>query len=214
MTNNSRISVIWVALGFYLSFLFLWTLSHELSDMRVVRYPLYFEWEKGIQFRGWALPLYFSLDIAVILFPFFFRSWREAIAPVGTMLIQTAIAAIFFVLVPIEPGYETTGVWGPYFYEFFGVENLSRWNHAPSLHVSYVFTMAWAIGKRYGGTIMSLSMIWAIAVSISTMLVHEHHLLCVVGGFALFIFTMVTAYPALQRKFNDSAPRTLPHCTT
>ena len=214
MTNNSRASVIWVALCFYLGFLFFWTLSHELSDMRLVRYPLYFGWEATIEFRWWALPLYFSLDIAVILFPFIFHSWRDAIAPVGTMLIQTAIAAIFFVLVPIEPGYETTGVWGAYFYEYFGAENLSRWNHAPSLHVSYAFTMAWLLGKRYGRTIMSFAMIWAITVSISTMLVHEHHLLCILGGFALFIFTMVTVYPALHRKFNDSTPRTLPNCTT
>ena len=174
--------------------------SHELSDMRAIRYPLYFSWESEIQFRGWALPLYFSLDIAVILFPFMFRSFREAFAPVGTLLVQTAVAAIFFVLVPIEPGYETTGVWGTYFYDYFGIENLSRWNHAPSLHVAYVFTIAWAIGKRYGHCIFLLGLIWAIFVSISTMLVHEHHLICVLGGFALFVFTITTVYPWLQRK--------------
>ena len=127
---------------------------------------------------------------------------------------SSAIAAIFFVLVPIEPGYETTGVWGPYFYEYFGLENLSRWNHAPSLHVSYVFTMAWIIGKRYSKTILATTLTWAVAVSLSTMLVHEHHLLCVLSGFALFVFTMVSVYPALQRKYNDSTPDTLPHNIT
>jgi len=214
VTNNSKASVLLVALSYYIGFLFLWSLSHELSDMRTVRYPLYFAWEANITFRGWALPLYFSLDIAVIVFPFLFTSWRDAIAPVGTLLIQTAIAAIFFVLVPIDPGYETTGVWGPYFYEYFGLENLSRWNHAPSLHVSYVFTMAWIIGTRYGKTTMTIALIWAVAVSVSTMLVHEHHLICVLSGFVLFIFTMVSVYPALQRKYNDSTPRTLPNSAT
>ena len=196
-----------MALVFYLGFLFFWTLSHELSDMRTVRYPLYFDWESNIQFQGWALPLYFSLDIAVILFPFFFRSWREAIAPTGTILVQTAIAAIFFALVPIEPGYETTGVWGPYFYEYFGLDNLSQWNHAPSLHVAFAFTLAWIIGKQ--NIRLVLCMLWATAVSISTMLVHEHHLMCVLSGFILFVFTIVTVYPALQRKYNDSTPCTL-----
>ncbi|MBC8203552.1 MAG: hypothetical protein H8E91_06960 [Planctomycetes bacterium] len=200
MNKTSRVSVIWVALAYYIGFFFLWTVSHELSDMREVRYPLYFSWESEIQFRGWALPLYFSLDIAVILFPFIFRSFREAFAPVGTLIVQTAIAAIFFMLVPIEPGYETTGVWGTYFYEYFGLENLSRWNHAPSLHVSYVFTIAWIIGQRFGKLIMACSLIWAIAVSISTMLVHEHHLICVLSGFTLFVFTITTVYPYLQRK--------------
>ena len=214
MTSNPKAGVLLVAIGYYASFLFLWTLSHELSDMRAVRYPLYFAWESDIVFRWWALPLYFSLDIAVILFPFLFASWRDAIAPVGTLFAQTAVAAIFFVLVPIDPGYETTGVWGPYFYEYFGLENLSRWNHAPSLHVSYAFTMAWVIGMRYGKTIMTLSLLWAIAVSISTMLVHEHHFICVLGGFTLFLFTMVSVYPALLRKYNnDSTHRSLPDST-
>jgi membrane-associated phospholipid phosphatase len=214
VTNNSKASVIWIALGYYVGFFFLWTVSHELSDMRSIRYPLYFEWEAGIQFRRWALPLYFSLDIAVILFPFIFRSWREAIAPVGTLLIQTAIAAIFFVLVPIDPGYETTGVWGSYFYEYFGLENLSRWNHAPSLHVAYACTIAFSLGRLYGRLALLIGWVWAIVVSISTMLVHEHHLICVVSGFALFLFTMVTVYPALQRKYNVSTSHTLPNSTT
>jgi len=195
--------VIWIALAYYVGFFFLWTVSHELSDMREIRYPLYFAWESKIQFREWAVPLYFSLDLTVILFPFIFRSFREAFAPVGTLLVQTAIAAIFFVLVPIEPGYineMATGIWGAYLYDPLGLDNLSQWNHAPSLHVAYVFTIAFAIGKRYGHCVFLLAIIWAIAVSISTMLVHEHHLICVLGGFVLFVFTITTVYPWLQRK--------------
>ena len=84
--------------------------------------------KQKLTFQGWALPLYFSLDIAVILFPFIFRSWRDAIAPVGTLLVQTAVAAIFFVLVPIEPGYQRNNwsIWGPYFYEYFGLDNFIK----------------------------------------------------------------------------------------
>ena len=195
--------MIWIALAYYVGFFFLWTVSHELSDMREIRYPLYFAWESRIQFREWAVPLYFSLDLTVILFPFIFRSFREAFAPVGTLLVQTAIAAIFFVLVPIEPGYineMATGIWGVYLYDPLGLDNLSQWNHAPSLHVAYVFTIAFVIGKRYEHCVFLLAIIWAIAVSISTMLVHEHHLICVLGGFVLFVFTITTVYPWLQRK--------------
>ena len=203
MTGNSKVSVIWVALGYYLGFTFMWTLSHELSDMRAVRYPLYFDWEASIPFQGWAVPLYFSLDIFVALFPFVFRSWKEAFAPVGTLLAQTAIAAPFFVLVPIAVGFQndmTSGVWGVYLFEPLGLHNLSQWNHAPSLHISYAFTIAWTIGKKYGAVAMAVGIIWATAVSISTMLVHEHHLICVLTGFVLFVATITTVYPWLQRK--------------
>ena len=205
MNQTSRLSVIWIALAYYIGFFFLWMVSHELSDMRDVRYPLYFAWESDIIFRGWAVPLYFSLDIAVVAFPFLFRSFREAFAPVGTLLVQTAVAAIFFVLVPIAPGYQNemaTGIWGTYLYEPLGLDNLSQWNHAPSLHVAYAFTLAYIAGRRYGHCVLSIGLLWAAVVSISTMLVHEHHLICVLGGFVLFIFTMITVYPALQRKYD------------
>ena len=207
MTGNAKASVIWVALGYYVGFTFLWTASHQLSDMRAVRYPLYFEWEASIPFQAWAVPLYFTLDTFVALFPFVFRSWKEAFAPVGTLLVQTAIAAPFFVLVPIAVGYQNdmvSGVWGVYLFEPLGLHNLSQWNHAPSLHVSYAFTLAWVIGKRHGTVAMTLGLIWATVVSISTMLVHEHHLICLLTGFILFVATISTVYPWLQRKAGSS----------
>jgi len=203
VTNNSKASVIWVALVFFVGFTFLWTASHQFSDMRAVRYPLYFEWEASIPFQAWAVPLYFTLDIFVALFPFVFRSWKEAFAPVGTLLVQTAIAAPFFVLVPIAVGYQndmSSGVWGEYLFDPLGLHNLSQWNHAPSLHVAYAFTIAWTIGKKFGTTAMAIGLLWATAVSISTMLVHEHHLICVITGFILFVVTIPTVYPWLQRK--------------
>ena len=203
MTNNSKASVIWVALGYYVGFTFLWTASHQLSDMRAVRYPLYYEWEASIPFQAWAVPLYFTLDTFVALFPFVFRSWKEAFAPVGTLLVQTAIAAPFFVLVPIAVGYQndmSSGVWGEYLFDPLGLHNLSQWNHAPSLHIAYAFTIAWTIGKKFGTTAMAIGLLWATAVSISTMLVHEHHLICVITGFILFVVTIPTVYPWLQRK--------------
>ncbi len=194
----SRASVWWVALGYYAGFFLLWTISHELSDMHETRYALYFDWETRIPFQAWVLPLYFSLDVAVALFPFAFRSWREALPPMGTLLAQTAIAAPFFVFIPIGPGYVndmSSGVWGAYLFEPLGLANVSQWNHLPSLHVAYAFTLAWAIGPRW----RTWAMIWATAVSASTMLVHEHHLICVITGFVLFLVTITTVYPFLQR---------------
>lgn len=171
--------------------------------MREVRYPLYFSWEASIPFQGWAAPLYFSLDVFVALFPFIFRSWREAFGPVGTLIAQTAIAAPFFVLVPIAVGYENnmmSGIWGEYLFEPLGMYNISQWNHAPSLHVAYAFTLAWTIGKKFGTPAMTIGLLWATAVSISTMLVHEHHLFCVITGFMLFVGTIKIVYPFLLKK--------------
>ena len=121
----------------------------------------------------------------------------------GTLLIQTAIAVPFFLLVPIDPGYQNemaTGVWGTYGFEMIGIKNISHWNHMPSLHVSFVFLMAVVIGQRFGAVGWVIGIVWAILVSATTMLVHEHHLICVVAGFILFLVTALTFLPWLKSK--------------
>ena len=202
MNSSTRASVFWVALGFYVAFLFLWTVSHALSDLHTTRYALYFDWETTIAFRGWALSLYFSLDLAVILFPFVFCSMRDALPPVGTLLAQTAIAVPFFVFIPLDVGFQNdmqTGIWGTYFFDPLGLENMSQWNHIPSLHVAYAYTIAWVIGRRYGAIQTCIGLVWATSVSISTMLVHEHHLICILSGFALFLITILTIHRWLHK---------------
>ena len=167
--------------------------------MHETRYALYFDWETRIPFQAWVLPLYFSLDVAVALFPFAFRSWREALPPMGTLLAQTAIAVPFFVLIPIDPGYTndmSSGVWGTYLFEPLGLDNGARWNHVPSLHVAYALTLACSVCARW--RVWALA--WATAVSISTMLVHEHHLICVASGLVLFLVTITSVYPWLRRR--------------
>jgi len=204
--GKEKASTIWVALGFSIAFFILWTSSHELSALHTTRYPLYFGWETTIPFQWWAVPVYFSLDIVATVFALFFRNWKDAMAPVLTITIQTAIAAPIFVLLPIAVGYQNDlngGVWGEMLFTPLGSKNISLFNHAPSLHVAYAFTIAWILGRKYGGCWMHLCMLWAVVVSISTMLVHEHHLICISGGLLLFAVTITTVYPFLQRKFNQ-----------
>ena len=203
MISKEKASTIWVAFSFSVCFFILWTASHELSALREVRYPLYFDWETTIPFQWWAVPIYFSLDIAATFFALFFRNWKEAMAPVLTVIIQTAMAAPIFVLLPIAVGYQNElhgGVWGEILFTPLGAKNISLWNHAPSLHVAYAFTIAWVLGRKYKGW-MPICLLWAVIISISTMLVHEHHFICVIGGFLLFVATITTVYPYLQRKF-------------
>ena len=182
-----------VALAYYVGFSIVWTVAHELSDLRAVRLPLTFEWESRIPFQPWILPLYFTLDAAVISIPLLFRSAREALPPMGLFFLQVVIAAPFFVLLPIENAYTNdmpTGVWGAYLFEPLGMKNVSQWNQTPSLHVTYSLTVATIVARRLGGGWRWVAFAWAIPVSASTMLVHEHHVVCVVGGLVLYAATV------------------------
>jgi len=200
---RGRRGVLWVVVLFGIGFMILWTGAHEISDLRTDRYPLYFDWETRIPFQHWALWIYLPHDAIIILVAIFFRSWREATPMYGTLLLQTAIAVPFFLLIPIQPGYDNemaTGVWGTYGFELIGIKNISQWNHMPSLHVSFVFLMAVVLGERFGAIGWWIAIPWAILVSITTMLVHEHHLICVVAGFILFLATAWSILPWLKSR--------------
>ena len=182
-----------VAILYFIGFSIVWSGAHELSDLWGRRLPLTFEWEGRIPFQGWILPLYFTLDLAVICIVFLFRSAREAVPPMGLFMLQVVIAAPFFVLLPIENAYANdmpTGVWGAYLFEPLGMKNVSQWNQTPSLHVAYSLTVATVVARRFGGPWRWLAFAWAIPVSISTMLVHERHLICVAGGLLLYAATL------------------------
>lgn len=200
---EGRKGVIWVVILFLIGFAILWIGAHEISDLRDVRYPLYFGWEVDIPFQPWALWIYLPHDFIILFAALMFRNWREATPFYATLVVQIAIAFPFFILVPIEPGYQNemaTGVWGTYGFEMIGMKNISQWNHMPSLHVSYVFVLGTVIGQRYGLWGWIVGMGWAVLVSATTMLVHEHHVICVVGGLLLYLFTMWTVFPWFKQK--------------
>jgi len=153
-------------------------------------------------FEGGHYRCTFRLILQLSCFRLFFCSMRDALPPVGTLLAQTAIAVPFFVFIPLDVGFQNdmqTGIWGTYFFDPLGLENMSQWNHIPSLHVAYAYTIAWVIGRRYGAIQTCIGLVWATSVSISTMLVHEHHLICILSGFALFLITILTIHRWLHK---------------
>lgn len=199
---EGRGGVFLVFLGFTVVWFILWTGADILSSMRTTRYPLYLPIETRIPFVRWVMPVYFSLDLAVVILPFLFKSWRGALPPMATMAVQTAIAAPFFVFLPIEVGFTgeaVHGIWGEYVTDPLGVPNHFSLNHVPSLHVTFAFTIAVVAGRNWGHAVLWLGMLWACAVSVSTVLVHEHHLLDVLGGLVLFLVTVPIILPFFER---------------
>ncbi len=190
-----------VAAAYGAGFSLVWGGAHHLTLMHASRLPLWFDWEARVPFQAWALPLYFSMDWIVLFAPFFYRSWRPAAALMTTFFVQLCIAAPFFVLVPIEPGFTNhmpTGVWGTWLFDPLGLPNMSQFNHTPSLHVTYSLTLASALTMwRPAWT----RWVWAIAVCATTLLVHEHHLLCIAGGLVLWLITNWTVRPWATRRF-------------
>lgn len=194
--------VLLVSLVFAVVWFILWTGADIISNMRQTRYALYLPIEQQIPFVPWAMPVYFSLDVAVIVLPFLFKTWRGALPPMATMLVQTAIAVPFFIFVPIAAGFTIEpvhGIWGEYVLDPLGLPNFCRWNYFPSLHVAFAFTIAVVLGRKWGHAVLVCGLIWACAVSISTLLVHEHHLMDILAGLLLFGVTVPIILPRFER---------------
>ncbi|MBS2036358.1 phosphatase PAP2 family protein [bacterium] len=160
--------------------------SARLGDLAADRHRLYFGWERAIPLVPAAALVY--LSIALMLVPLM-RALPTAtqLRPVAiTLICQSLVAALCFWLLPLEDGYPHLGPasgWDGW------VWNLSndlalRHNYFPSLHVTLAVSAALVLSRARGSTHWPMAC-WAAAISFSTLLVHQHHLIDIFGGLLL-----------------------------
>ncbi|MFN8607317.1 MAG: phosphatase PAP2 family protein [Vulcanimicrobiota bacterium] len=172
--------------------------SARLGDLASARYRLYFEWERGIPLVPAAALVY--LSVALMLFPLL-RALPTAhqLRPVAvTLICQSLVAALCFWLLPLEDGFPHSGPaagWDGW------VWNLSndlalRHNYFPSLHVTLAVSAALVLSRARGATHWPMVW-WAAAISLSTLLVHQHHLIDIAGGLLLALAGVRLIYDRL-----------------
>lgn len=180
----------WVAktltIFFTLFFLFAYGGASYLSGLIPWRFeiPLYFE--QSIPFVPLASVVYLSMMGLLMLSPFILRRSEEIIPLFSVLIIETAIAAIFFIVFPIETAFserKALGVVGSLF-NFADLLNMER-NYFPSLHVCFALTAALFYAEKTQLLGCSLFFIWALTISISTVLIHEHYIIDVFAGWIL-----------------------------
>lgn len=184
-------SRIGIALEFFFPWALLWFGSMFLSSLRSHRYCLALPGEEKIPFVPWMMPWYLSLDLAVPLVIFLAPDLNTLRRVYRSMLLQTLVASCVYVIVPQTlcfDGHERGGVWEN-LANHTGTTNLGWHADAPSLHVSFAFTLAWILAPAWRSAFrwrIGLAVwIWAVGVALSTVLVHEHHLMDVVTGIGL-----------------------------
>lgn len=182
--------------------------TNLLTDLHQFRLPLHFDFELKAAFIPAFSILYVSLYLLMGMLPLVFRSWQELVPIAVTLMFGTLSAAICFILLPVEYAFThepPTGVTGAIF-RFADLVNLDH-NMFPSLHVMYAWTSAIAIGMRYGLFARTLLLLWALGISVSTVLTHQHYLADVAGGFVLSVAGIPLVYRRAQK------PRFLENCT-
>lgn len=130
--------------------------------------------------------VYLSLGGLLLLAPAVLRTW-DAVRPLFRLLIaQTVIAAACFVLIParaepwLDPAPQGLVM------TVADTINLER-NYFPSLHVTYSWTAALAIGRHGGRPVAAFAWAWALGITAATLLLHQHYVLDVVAGIGLAV---------------------------
>ena len=182
----------------------LWSAVNYFSGQSTDRLPLYLPWEAEIPFVWAAVPIYLTLDLAVGISPFAFSGWRAALPLQLTLLVQLLIAIPGFLLLPLELGFtgdHPTGIWGD-LARALDVPDFGSWNHIPSLHVSFAWAVAWFVGQSLKKPVRMMLYGWAGLVTVSTLLVHEHHLIDAAAGAILAVATLTTVAPWLRHRLS------------
>jgi membrane-associated phospholipid phosphatase len=170
------------------------------------------DWVTGYRDRHWVhLPFelkipfvpamvlgYMSMYGLFAMAPFILRTRRELRALAATLAAAIVLGGICFLLYPAELAFsEPTdlGVWRGLF-TIADQINL-RYNLVPSLHVALSLVCVDIFARRSGqlGAIVFWS--WGLAISASTLLLHQHHLVDVATGVILALGVNRTVYVRL-----------------
>ena len=170
----------WVGVAFFT----VYPACNWLTSQRHQVYKLYFESELCVPFVPEFVWAYLSMFLLFILPPFFLGV--SSLRLLGKQLVSaTFFSGIIFLFLPAKLGFGRSApeepIYGSLFVNLFSVD--MPYNMVPSLHVVFSALILFALSD-ISRTMLGKSAIWGwlILICISTLLVHQHHLLDLITG--------------------------------
>jgi protein-tyrosine phosphatase len=183
---HNRSTQLAAALGLSVLFLAIYGWCNWFTAQRVNVPTLFFEWERSIPFVPLMIIPYMSIDLFFVAAPFLCRSNRELATLVKRMATALIVAGVCFTLFPLRfafARYPVSGWLGAFFDWFQGIDR--PFNLLPSLHIALCVILSELYARHTRGLLRSASNLWFVLIGFSAVLTYQHHLLDVVGGFAL-----------------------------
>lgn len=178
----------WVAVAFFT----IYPTCNWITSNRTIAFSLYLDSELDIPFIPQFVWIYLSMYVLFLTPPFYLNVSQLKV--LGKQLVlSTIVSGCLFLLVPAKLGFARTlpddPLYRQVFADMFAVD--LPHNMVPALHVVFSALILFAILE--GSQAAQLKLLWwswLIVICVSTILVHQHHLIDVVSG--LMVATMVS----------------------
>ena len=174
------------ALALSLLFIIVYGLTGWITSVRPDVGTWVFEWERRLPFVPWLIVPYMSLDLFFVAAPFQCTSRVELGTFRRRMTMAILVAGTMFLLMPLQFAFPrpTAAGWTAGIFELlYGFDRPS--NLFPSLHVAILILLAGTYHRHSRGIMRWLTHGWFTLIGLSTVLVYQHHVVDVAGGFAL-----------------------------
>lgn len=157
-----------------------------LTARRADTHALYFEWERRVPFVPGMIVAYFSIVILFIL-PLFLLDERGMRLLARRIALAILLSGSVYLVLPARLGFERPHEvpgYAPIFRVLHAVD--APHNLVPSLHIGYsalIVAALIAVGLPVWAD--ALLAAWLGLIAVAVVLVHQHHLADVAGGFAV-----------------------------
>lgn len=185
---------------FSLIYFIVFGISSYASGFEHHRFLISFSFEKNIPFYpSWSI-IYLSINLFLLLSLIVYDKWQPLAALALTLLCETLIAGLLFILFPTQLSYSPTNIVN----NFVTITHIATYvslknNYFPSLHTAFAVTAALAYSQHCRSLIIKIAFfIWAILIPVATLLIHEHQLLDILAGAILAVVSYHWILPKIQ----------------
>ena len=179
-------SRVWHCVTLSALFLVVYGSCNYLTSLRADVGTWYFAWERRIPFVPAFIVPYLSIDLFFVGAFFVVSTRREMATFSRRLLLAYAVGAGFFLLMPLKFGWARPvagGVFGELCARFWSAD--LPFNQFPSLHITLRTLLARLYFRHTAGPVRWATAAWFSLIGFSTVLVYQHHVMDVVGGFGL-----------------------------
>ncbi|MHC5211437.1 MAG: phosphatase PAP2 family protein [Planctomycetota bacterium] len=159
--------------------------SNWITAQRDDRWRLYFDWELAIPFVPWMIHVYLSITWLFLL-PLFLLDEQGLLLLARRIALAIVLSGAVFLALPAELGFERPERVPGYDALYATLYVLDRpHNLVPSLHISYSALIIVSLVAGTGRRTLWIFFIWLALICVAVVLVHQHHVVDVLGGFGV-----------------------------